>query len=126
MKVDTTNPTDKRVPACRPDLVVRMMEPPGKVYIFDVACPWEGGVTDREREKYNKYQPLAAELAKQWTAEVEVIPVVIGVLGLVKGTERQLRKVHFLTGTEIESLLATAQRETLVCSIRILKQHLKQ
>ena len=123
VNVDTTNPTDERVPACRPDLVVRMMEPPRKIYIFDVACPWEGGVTEREREKYNNYQPLAAELAKQWT---EVIPVVIGVLGLVKGTERKLRKVHFLTESEIGSLLATAQRETLVCSIRVLKQQLKQ
>ena len=124
--VDTTHPTDGKVPACRPDLVVRMMDHPRRVYIFDVACPWEGRVLDCEREKYAKYQPLAAELARQWKAGVEVIPMVIGVLGMVKSTERLLQKVHFLDGLAIKALLATAQREVLVCSLRILKQHLKQ
>ena len=51
-----------------------------------MACAWEPIVGKREKEKKCKYGELAADLAKQnqgyW---VDVVPVVIGDLGLVEG-----------------------------------------
>ena len=125
VKVDLRSPTIDTVKACRPDVIVRLEEQQ-EMYLFDVACSWEGGVEKREREKYLKYQALAADLARQWTSKVAVIPVVIGVLGTIKRAEEHLAKIPFLTSREVKDFLATAQREVLVCSIRILKQHFRQ
>ena len=122
VKVDMRSPTIERVQACRPDVTIRL-EDRQETYLLDVACPWDGGVEKREREKYHKYQALAADLARQWRGKVEVVPVVIGALGTVKRAEKHLAKVPFLRRRDVTDFLASAQREVLVCSIRILRQH---
>ena len=92
-------------------------------YNVEVACSWDSAVSKRERGK--KYQPLAADISKQWKHKVTVIPLVIGVLGTVKAARQHLRKLHFLNEAQIELLLASAQREALVGSLRTLRQHMK-
>lgn len=47
-----------------------------------MACAWEPLIQEREREKKNKYQELAADLAKQWPGfKISVTLVVLGDLG---------------------------------------------
>ena len=55
VQVDMRCPTIESVTACRPDVVVRL-EDKRETYLMDVACPWEGGVEKREREKHLKYR----------------------------------------------------------------------
>ena len=57
-------PTDEQVQANRPDVVVRLKDDM-VMYVADVACAWEGFIAKRAKEKTRKYQPLAADMAKQ-------------------------------------------------------------
>ena len=71
-----------------------------------------------------KYQDLAADLATQWKCPVEVIPVVVGDLGLIGKLRRQLGRAKIFTADQMENLIGRAQRESICGSIQILKRHL--
>ena len=102
VKVDVPSPTDEPMQATRPDVVIHLRES-GVVYILDVACAWEGALAKRIKENSRKYQPLAADVAKQWKLKARVIPVVFGVLGTVRQTRQSLSQLHFLNKTQITS-----------------------
>ena len=55
--VDQVIPICEAVSVTCPDLVVKFLEKK-RIVIFDVACAWEPIVGDREKEKWQKYQPL--------------------------------------------------------------------
>ena len=76
--IQTTRP----IGANRPDLVVRDLSS-RKALIIDIACPNDINVIAKESEKISKYQPLCAELRKLWGVECEVVPVVVGGLGVI-------------------------------------------
>ena len=72
--------TDQQVGANRPDIVVRD-KANKKAFIIDISCPSDANVIAKENEKITKYSGLRVELAKMWSCECTVIPVVIGGLG---------------------------------------------
>ena len=57
--------------------------PKKKTYIIDIDCPSDVNVNSKENEKISKYSGLRVELAKMWACECNVVPVVIGGLGVV-------------------------------------------
>ena len=122
--IDQSLLTDREISDRRPDLVVRLTSQ-RRVVIFEVACAWEPTVTERENQKRRKYQELAADLSHQWPGyRIEVIPVVVGDLGLITNMRKLLKKSHIFREKEISRLMSDVQREVLCSAVRIIKRHM--
>ena len=66
----------------RPDLV--LIDHIDKKWTFvDFAVPFDRNVVSKEEEKVAKYKDLAAEVSRMHTVKVEVVPIVVGTLGMV-------------------------------------------
>ncbi len=90
--VDQLIPTRETIRERRPDLVVTDQKQ-GKIMIFDVACSGERRIKEREKEKWAKYQELAADMAgRNKGYKVSVVPVVVGDLGVVMGAKKSLKQ----------------------------------
>ena len=69
--IDQVIPTKREMKERKPDLVVKLKD---RKYI-EVACPWAMNMKDRELEKEQKYQELAADMATQYDGyRVRVFP----------------------------------------------------
>ncbi len=53
---------------------------------MDIAVPGDANITDREKEKIQKYQDLRREIARLWDVKMCMVPVVVGSLGMVTNT----------------------------------------
>ena len=81
------------IQARKPDLILVQKET-NKVTLIDVAIPWDSRVEEKSREKIEKYQDLKIEVRRLWQAEVEVVPIVFGALGVIsKDLRRNLEKI---------------------------------
>ena len=126
IRVDQVIPTMESIRARRPDLVV-IQAREKVIHILDVACCWEPKLLEREKEKRAKYQNLKADMARQYQDKgykVHVIPVVMGDLGIVKNTRRAIVASELLNQDETDYFLSSAQRETLVQSVKLIKRHM--
>ena len=54
-----------------------------KATIVDIASPWDDRVYEKEYEKIEKYQDLKREIGRLLGILLEVVPVVVGALGVV-------------------------------------------
>ena len=54
-----------------------------KWFMVDFAVPFDSNVVKTEEKKIGKYRDLAAEVARMNAAKVEVVPIVVGALGIV-------------------------------------------
>ena len=85
--------TDHVIQARRPDLIL-VQKGTNKVSLIDVAVPWDSRVEDKSKEKIEKYQDLKIEVRRLWQAEVEVVPIILGALGVIpKDLRRNLEKI---------------------------------
>ena len=74
---------DNLIKARRPDVTV-IDKKEQKGIIIDIAVPADVRVEEKEKEKVEKYQDLKKEIKRLWKLRnVEIVPVVIGVLGSV-------------------------------------------
>ena len=62
--VDLSIPTDRQIPDRRPD-IVQYLKGERKNVILEDAVAWEPLLAERKRQKPDKYQELAANLATQ-------------------------------------------------------------
>ena len=91
---------------------------------MDVACCWDPMVDVREKEKWAKYQELAADVAKREPGyKVNVVPLVVGDLGVVHSLRAGLKRIGLLSDTEAGRLMAKMERECLCGTVRILRRH---
>ena len=74
--------TSRPIGANKPDIIVKDLAS-RKTLLIDISCPNDINVKEKEVEKVAKYQPLRAELRKLWGLECDVVPVVVGGLGVV-------------------------------------------
>ena len=51
--------------------------------MMDVAAPSNQNISLKEFQKLSKYKDLEIEVTKMWKLKTKVIPVVIGVLGMI-------------------------------------------
>ena len=51
--------------------------------MVDFSVPYDPNVAKKEEEKISKYKDLAAEVARMNAVRVEVVPIVVGALGVV-------------------------------------------
>ena len=68
--------------ANRPDLIL-IDHVDKKWKIIDFAVPFDRNVLAKEEEKVTKYKDLAAEVCRMNSVKVEVVPIVVGALGVV-------------------------------------------
>ena len=89
-----------------------------KVQLIDVAIPWDTRVMEKSREKKEKYHDLKMEIGRLWQAEVEVVPIILGALGLIPDDlKRNLGKVGC---TNLEPGLL--QKSVLLATARIVRR----
>ena len=84
--------TDRKIGANRPDIVVRDKQFK-KAYIIDFSCPCDLNVKKKENEKVLKYAGLKVELSRMWNVQCEIIPVIIGGLGVVTKDFKKFLKI---------------------------------
>ena len=76
--------TDSVIPAHRPNLTL-VDKTNNKVPLIDGAVPWDTRAEQKEQEKRNKYQDLRIEHRRLWDKLVEIVSIIIGALGTVRG-----------------------------------------
>ena len=89
------------------------------------AVAWEPLLADRERQKSDEYQELAADLATQhreW--RVVVVPIVIGCLGTLRELRGNLYGLGLFTRREVNRLAREIQFEVLCSGVRLIRRHL--
>ena len=123
---DLVVPTDRQLSDRRLDLIL-YLKGKQKIVILEGAVAWEPLLAERERQKADKYQELAADLATQhpWW-RVVVVPIVIGCLGILRSLRRNLYGLGLLTRREVDRLAKEIQFETLCSGVRLLRRHLAE
>ena len=79
---DQTVITPTKFEANRPDLMI-VDRRSKEWFMVDFSVPFDPNVAKKEEEKISKYKDLAAEVARMNTVKVEVVPIVVGALGVV-------------------------------------------
>ena len=51
-------------------------------YLVDFSCSFNDNVSHKEIEKVDKYQDLLLEIERMWNVRVEIVPIMIGALGV--------------------------------------------
>ena len=58
------------------------------------AIPSDNNTSTKVSEKLSKYKDLEIEITRMWQMKTEIIPVVIGALGVIKkGSEKVVREI---------------------------------
>ena len=85
--------TDREISAHHPDIVIRNNQDK-KCTLMDVAIPSDKNTSSKVSEKLSKYQGLEIENTRMWQMKTEIIPVVVGALGVIKkGSEKLVREI---------------------------------
>ncbi len=122
--VDQLSPTMSAITERRPDILIRRYKNK-TITILEVAAAYESCLEEREMEKRRKYQPLAADLAKQengWRARC--VPVVVGDLGTIGRLRSYLDGSDLFWPNVTERIVTYLQREVVCASVDLLAKHL--
>ena len=86
---------------------------------------WEPLLAEREKQKSDKYQELAADLATQHPGwRVTVVPIVAGCLGTLRQMRANLHGLGIFTRWESTRLVREIQFEVLCSGVRLIRRHL--
>ena len=103
--------TPTKFEANRPDMVI-IDRNNRKWWLVDFSVPYDPNVARKEQEKIEKYKDLAAEVARMHKVSVEVVPIVVGSLGVVtKDLTRWLKKIGVdddVGGLQTSAVIGTA------------------
>ena len=113
---DQTIPTTRKLDHNKPDVV--MIDHAEKKWILiDFSVPFDGNVAKKEDEKKTKYTDLARLVAAEHNVRVEIIPIVVGALGVITGDlEEYLKKL------EIRDVIGGLQTAALIGTATILRK----
>ena len=102
--------------ANRPDLV--LIDHIDKKWAFvDFAVPFDRNVVSKEEEKVAKYKDLAAEVCRMHSVKVEVVPIVVGALGMVsKNLIGWLKKIG------VDDVVGALQTSAIIGTSAILRK----
>jgi len=122
--VDLTVPTDRQIEERRPDLVL-YLKGQQRIVVMEGAVAWEPLLAERESQKFDKYQDLAADLATQHPGwKVEVVPMVAGCLGTLRNLRASIYGLGIFTRKEATNLCKEIQFEVLCSATRLIRRHL--
>ena len=118
---DMTIQCDHVIKARRPDIVVVEKENNKAIIVHCIASSWDHRVYEKDGEKIEKYQDLKREIGRLWgSRHLEVVPVVVGALGVVSNRlDALLEKL----GVTIRTGLL--QKTALLGTARILRKLLE-
>jgi hypothetical protein len=115
-------PTVNHLEHCKPDLYVQL--PSGKKLIIEVTVCRDDKACTRAEEKAQRYHALAQDIALQTKKYPLVLPIAIGVTGVVsKMTERAVKKLNELG---IPLKLSKLQKAAAIGSSKILSKIVNQ
>jgi hypothetical protein len=103
--------------ANRPDIIIKNKDK--TCLLIDVAMPSDKNVIQNEAEKKLKYKNLSIEIQRMWNMKCFVIPVTIGVTGIVsKSLQKYLETIpgqHSIDSLQKTAMLGTSHiiREVL-------------
>ena len=110
--------TDKKIPANRPDIVIRN-KTNNTCLLLDVSIPSDKNTSLKTFEKLSKYKDLEIELGKSWKTTVKTIPVIVRALGCInKNIKNYIQEIP--GATTINEL----QKITLLGTATILRKAL--
>ena len=108
---------DREIKARKPDIVV-VNKNERSCAIIDIAIPGDIRVSEKEKEKIERYQELKREIKRMWNIRsIKVIPVVVGALG---STSKKLKKCIEELGVVRSTTLL--QKTALLGTARILRK----
>ena len=112
--------TDRHVPCNKPDIVIQKKKS-DRCQIIDVAIPSDYNI-QKATEKMNKCIDFQTECQRIWNKKVDVIPVIIGVTGIVdKNIKRYVGRIpccHNIYSHQRSAILGTAHILRKVPSIK--------
>ena len=107
----------------RPDVVLVLKEK-RFLHLLEMACAFDSLVEEREKEKADKYEELAADMAvHQPGYKVRIVPIVIGDLGSIGGLAKSLQTLNIFNPRQLSAVLSAMQLRVLYWSTR-MKRHL--
>ena len=114
--------TTKQLAANRPDMVLLDHEDK-TMWVFEMSCPAENRIRDKEEEKITKYQPLMFELRKTYQQyDLRFIPLIIGVMGGIHtNLPDHLRRLRLLHNTNW--IVMEMQKAVILGTLHILRSH---
>ena len=109
--------TEKTLEHNRSDITV-IEKKTKKCLLINPACPFDTRIEKKEEEKCSNYCDLKYEITRMWRMkDVEVIPVLIGVLGSVtKQFEKWIQKL------DLEITVEMLQKPSLLGTARIIQK----
>ena len=108
---------DREIKARKPDIVV-VNKNERSCAIIDIAISGDIRVSEKEKEKMERYQELKGEIKRMWNIRsIKVIPVEVGALG---STSKKLKKCIEELGVVISTVLL--QKTSLLGTARILRK----
>ena len=122
--VDQLCPTMSPIAERRPDILIRKYRN-NTITILEVAAAYESCLKEREMEEHRKYQPLAADLARQernWRARC--VPVVVSDLGTIGRLRSSLDSSNMFWPNVTERIVTHLRREVVCASADLLAKHL--
>ena len=113
--------TDRRVPANRPDIIIKD-KTEKMCYLIDMAVPGDNNVVAKEYEKRSKYKDLEIEIQRMWKMKTTVLPIVVGALGTMsKDFNKYLKQLPSdISSKQVQkiALLGTAHILRKILSIK--------
>ena len=106
--------TDRTIQANRPDIVIKD-KLNKKCKLIDMSVPSDNNVSAKEFEKLSKYKDLEIEVSRMWKVKTQIIPVIVGALGMIKkGTQKYLNDIPGnLSLTEIQKIVLNSTAHIL-------------
>ena len=119
--VDLSIPTNRQLTKRRPDIVLHL-KGEQKIMILEGAVAWEPLLGEREKQKSDKYQELAADLATRHPGRrVTVVPIVAGTLRQMRAN---LHNFGIFTQWESTHLVREIQFQVLCLGVRLIRRQL--
>ena len=75
--------TDRTISANKPDIIIKDKREK-TCMLIDMAVPSDRNISVKVAEKLSKYKDLEIAITRIWGTKIQIVPVVIGALGVVK------------------------------------------
>ena len=108
--------TDRTIKANKPDISIKNKKEKTCILI-DLAVPSDRNTSVKVAEKLSKYKDLEIEITRMWGMKTQIVPVIIGALGVIKkGIDKEICKIPGnINVTELQKI-------TLLGSAHILRK----
>ena len=113
--------TDRTIKANKPDIIIKNKKEK-TCMLIDMTVPSDRNTSVKVAEKLSKYKDLEIEITRMWGMKTQIVPVIIGALGVIKkGIDKQICKIPGnINVTELQkiALLGSAHILRKVLSIK--------